>query len=350
MSGLRVTPFHSRAAEANCLNAWENRNGFTLAAFYSDVAEEALAARFGCAMVDLSWHWCTEISGARAGEFAARLFTRDVTGLAPGEAAEALWLDDAGMLRGLGTVTRRGTSFLLQSATADGDWIAQAGALFDVTLRESTDAILALIGPTAGRVLRAAGINADLAPMQWRRLSWRGLEIAVSRFGSGFELWCQPDDAAIAWDRLCTAGGAFALRPAGQQAMDILDVESGTARAVSGMTPQDAGLAGLVDPAHAFNGRAGLRAAGRPSRLAGLVFDSEETVPAGTPLSREGRPAGRILRCLVSPAMRTALAIAILPPDVDGPLLAAGRPCRTVSLPILPIPAPIPTDTPAPAV
>lgn len=350
MSGLRVTPFHSRAAEANRQNAWENRNGVTLAAFYSDVAEEALAARFGCAFVDLSWHWRAEIIGARAGEFAARLFTRDVTALVPGQATEALWLDDAGLLRGLGIVARSGGSFLLQSATADAGWIARAAALFDVRLREATDGILALMGPMAGKVLRAAGIDAGLDAMSWRRVSWRGLDVILSRFGAGFELWCQPDDAAIAWDRLMAAGRPFALRPIGQQAMDILDVEHGVLRDASGITPHAAGLAGLLDPAHTFNGRAGLRALSGSAQLAGVVFENEETVPSGTPLSLSGRPVGSIVRCVASPAMRAAVALATLPAELDGPLTAAGRACRTVSLPILPIPAPIATDTPAPAV
>ena len=34
---LRATPFHARTAEANRLNRWENRGGFTLAAAYAEV-------------------------------------------------------------------------------------------------------------------------------------------------------------------------------------------------------------------------------------------------------------------------------------------------------------------------
>ena len=64
---LQATPFHARAVEANRLNAWENRGGFTLATHYGSAEEEAVAARFGAVIGDISWHWRAKIVGARAG-------------------------------------------------------------------------------------------------------------------------------------------------------------------------------------------------------------------------------------------------------------------------------------------
>jgi aminomethyltransferase len=356
MTALRATPFHARVAEANKLNAWENRSGFTLA---SGDPREALAARFGAIMADVSWHGRAAITGARAVEFVSRLLTRDVSRLRPGEALKALWLNDAGGVRGIGTMARMGAqSFVLISTVEDFGWIADAAALYGVAVRDVTEeeGVLTLLGPAAGKVLMAAGLEADLGPLTLRKYFWRGLEVTLSRFGEGFELWCAPDDALIVWDRIVKAGQAFALCPAGLRALDILDLENGIVQPGSDFapardgfapepSPQSLGLCGLVDRDHVFNGRAGYLSAGREKVLAGILFDSETPAPR-TVLTRGGLAAGRTLGSLVSPALRRALALAVLDPDAAAPgtaLTAGGATCRTCALPFLPIPAPIPS-------
>jgi glycine cleavage system aminomethyltransferase T len=85
--------------------------------------------------------------------------------------------------------------------------------------------------------------------------------------------------------------------------------------------------------------------AGREKVLAGILFDSETPAPR-TVLTRGGLAAGRTLGSLVSPALRRALALAVLDPDAAAPgtaLTAGGATCRTCALPFLPIPAPIPS-------
>ena len=352
---LRATPFHARAAEANRFNAWENRGGCTLASRYGRSDEEAVAARFGAVIADISWHWRAEIAGPRAREFAFRLFTRDVSALAIGTAKEALWLNDAGAVRGAGSVARLAEDrFLLVSTLEDSDWVASAARLYDVAVRDVTaeEGGLALIGPTARKILTAAGIDTDVAPMATRRFDWRGLDTVLSRFGLGYELWCDPDGALIMWDRLVTAGRGFALRPAGLEALDILEYESGVTRAAREFrpardgfapqpSPQSLGLSGLVDRAHVFNGRTGVIAAGSDASLAGVVLDSEDPVD-GAPLTHDGRTVGRMLNSRFSPAMRAVIGMAILAdPWPAGRLMAGPTPCRPVALPFLPIPAPI---------
>jgi aminomethyltransferase len=356
MTELRATPFHARAAEASRCNEWETRNGFTLASAYDDAPGEAIAARFGAAMADISWHSRIELIGPQAPAFVSRLFTRDVSALAPGAAMRTLWLDDDGAVRGLGTVARFGReSFVVLSPADDRAWFAQAADLFGVEVRDQTgrEGILALTGPSARNVLAAAGLETGVSEMGLRRLFWRGLDVMLSRLGTGYELWCNSDDAGIVWDRLAAAGRSRALRPAGQTAMDILDIECGTLRAgrdfvPSAGAPQALGLSVLVESEHAFNGRAGVRAAGPPARLFGLVFDGDAAVPARTALTHDGRPVGRVLASLHSPAMRGTVGLGVLPADhAAGTALAAGETaCRSAALPILPIPGPIPTDMP----
>ncbi|MGC9952770.1 MAG: hypothetical protein ABSD21_00625 [Rhizomicrobium sp.] len=352
---LRATPFHARVAEANRFNAWENRGGFTLA--LGDPSE-ALAARFGAVLADVSWHWRASICGPRAGEFVSRLLTRDASRLGPGEALKALWLNDAGGVRGIGTMARLGPeSFVLVSAAKDFGWIADAAALYGVAVRDVTEeeGVLALIGPAAGKVLAAAGLEHDLGPLALRKFFWRGLDVTLSRLGEGYELWCKPDDALIVWDRIVKAGRPFALCPVGLRALDILDLENGVvqpggdfAPARDGYTrepsPQSLGLSDLVDRDHVFNGHAGYLTAGADKVLAGILFDSETPAPQ-TVLTRGGLAVGRTMGSLVSPALRRAIALAVLDADAPGAVLTAGGvACRTTALPFLPIPAPIPSS------
>jgi glycine cleavage system aminomethyltransferase T len=359
---LRATPFYARAVGANRLNAWENRGGYALAASFAGIEEEALAARFGAVVSDISWHWRVEISGPRAHEFVSRLFTREVSTQAIGAAMEALWLNDAGAVRGAGTIVRMSDdTFLLVSVLADLEWIAAAGRLYDVTVRDLTSDSggLALIGPTARKILTAAGVDTDVVPLMMQRFNWRGLEAVLSRFGPGYELWCEPDSALIIWDRLMTAGRAFALRPAGLAALDILEFEAGILRAGRDYTPardgftpqpspQSLGLSGLVDRAHFFNGRAGVVAEGADASLAGIVLDSDTPI-AEAALTHQGRRVGRILSTRFSYAMQAAVGFALLSdPWPAGHLMAGSTPCRPMALPILPIPAPIGATEKAP--
>jgi len=352
---LFATPFHARAAAANRHNAWQTRGGFTLASCYTSSEEEAIAARFGVVMADISWHWRIEIAGIHARDLVARLFTRNAASLAVGTALEALWLNDSGAVRGAGTVVRSGEdSFLLVSSLADVDWIAGAARVYGVEVRDATasEGGLALIGPAAGRLLAAAGIDAAAEPMSFAKAAWRGLDLTLSRFGLGYELWCEPDAALIVWDRLAAAGGGCALCPAGQEALDILEVESGVMRAGRDYTPardgfcgrpspQALGLSGLVDRSHVFNGRAGVLAAGADASLAGVLIDGE-TPLADTVLTLEGRQVGRTLSSRYSPALKGAVAFAVLTdPRPAGAMMAGATPCRPVALPFLAIPAPM---------
>src|SRR5436190_534524 len=74
---IKATAFHARVADANRSNSWVARNGFTLVREYSGAHEEALAARLGTVLADISWRWRIILEGARAAEFLSRLTTRD---------------------------------------------------------------------------------------------------------------------------------------------------------------------------------------------------------------------------------------------------------------------------------
>jgi|WetSurMetagenome_2_1015567.scaffolds.fasta_scaffold291555_1 aminomethyltransferase len=347
---LKATPFHARTTAANRWNAWQNRGGFTLAAHYTDSAEEALAARFGAVLLDLSWQTRLQFSGAQVEDFVARCFTRNPVRLKPGEALEVLWLNDAGAVRGAGTMVRLGReTFLLLSQVDDEVWFRAAASLFGVAVAPAAEGMLALAGPAVEKILNAAGLGTP-APMTLHRLVWRGLDITLSRLGLGYEIGCAADDALIVWDRLMAAGSGFALLPAGLEAFDILEIESGLLRAPRDFvpasdgfapqpTPQALGLCTLVDRLHRFNGKAGFLVAGPDTLLTGLL--PEAGVEPGTVLTQIGQAEGHVLVSRYSPALQQQVCLAVLKAPCCGPLKAGESLCRVVPLPILPLPSPI---------
>ncbi len=326
MSTIRATPFHIRAADANTGNLWAPRGGFTLASVYSRTDAEAAAARVGVVMADISWRWRVMLEGARVRELVQRLFTRDASGLQPEQALKALWLSDGGGVRGAGVVARHGRqSFQLVSAAQDGDWIASAAARFGVSFRDVTEEEggLAIVGPYAARLVAALGLDAALELSSFRKETWKGVDVTLSRFGElgGYEIWCAASDAPLIWDRVARAGEPFAILPAGLDAMDVLDIEAGVPRPgrdYAGASGPNAAapLAGelrlesLIDAEHAgFNGAKAALAATPRVRLTGLVIDSAAPAPF-TPVTVEGRAIGRTLSACYSPLLRRAIALA----------------------------------------
>jgi aminomethyltransferase len=325
---IRATPFHGRAAASNPFNRWTVRNGFTLAKDYGDAHAEALAARTTLALLDASWRWRIFVNGSRAAECLSCLMTKDVTVLSPGQSLKALWLNDAGAVRGAGVVARYADDqFLVVSAATDMAWFMEAARQFDLSLRDMTDSHggVAIVGPYADTLLKAISAEALIAPFAFRRLFWQGVDLTVSRWGEhrGFEIWCAAQDAFVLWDRLRKLGAPYGIRPAGLDAADILDIEAGAPRpgrdyrvATDGFAaspaPQSLALESLIDETQVtFNGRrAWLAARKSDSRvLVGIEIDSEAPT-SFAPLMRSGAVAGQTFTSVYSPVLCRAIALA----------------------------------------
>jgi glycine cleavage system aminomethyltransferase T len=324
----RATSLHGRAAASNRFNRWTSRNNFTLAADFGDAHREVLAARTRVVIADISWRWRFFAKGAQAAQFMSRLVTRNAAELNPGDAVKALWLNDSGAVRGAGVIARYASdSFFVASAATDTDWFQSAASAFGVTLDDVTEQEggVALIGPYAAAVLRATGLNADIAPLGFRKLFWRGLDITISHWGeqNGYEIWCPADDCYLVWDRLLRAGIPFGIEPAGLSAMDVLDIQAGVPRPARDYLPAKDGftvdpsveslaLERLIDEQHlAFNGRAAwLEHRDRSETvLVGVEIDAQTPAPF-TGLTRKNISAGHTLASVYSPVLRRAIALA----------------------------------------
>jgi aminomethyltransferase len=325
---VRTTPFHARTSAHNRFNRWTIRNGFTLPLDFGDAAAEALAARARVVMTDISWRTRVMLEGPNVADMAAWVFTRDPRALKPGQSLKALWLNDGGAVRGAGVVSRLASDKLIVASAADDiGWFERAASLSGNTARDVTDyeGGLALIGPYAARMLAMAGLPSDVAPLELRKQFWRGLDIAITRWGeqNGYEIWCKAHDCAILWDRISRAGTHFNIQPAGVAASDVLDIEVGVARPnrdylsasdgfVSDPTPDALGLAKLIDTGHAiFNGHAAwLSNRDKNAKdIVGLELDSK--IPASfCALTANDKIVGTTLTSVYSPFLRRIIALA----------------------------------------
>lgn len=205
--------------------------------------------------------------------------------------------------------------------------------------------MLQLIGPFAFAVLAAAGFEdvARLAPGRHMAVVGHGFTLGVSRFGAlgGYEVACTTSDALALFDRFLRAGRLFDCVLAGETAREILLLEAGVP--IVGIDFAPARLASETKP-HPES--IGLAPPGTGPVLVGIELESD--TPAGfTPVSVEGREAGRTLRSVYSPSLRRAIALAELAPTAamagtlvrvgcaDGRTACAGR---VAALPFLPVP------------
>jgi aminomethyltransferase len=241
-------------------------------------------------------------------------------------------------------------------------WLRQNSAGLQVEIEDVSERIaaLALQGPTAARVLRAAS-DIDVDSLRYFRVaSGRigSVQVDVSRTGYtgdlGYEIWMPVDAALEIWDTLMHEGRSHDIKPAGMLALDVARVEAGLLLidvdftgsrkaliASQTYSPFEMGLGRLVSTQKGpFVGRKPLLDEARrgPSRtIAGLEVDWSEVerlydrfglapvAPSAAsrvavPVMRDGQQIGRATTTAWSPTLKRLIAIATL----DAPFFAHG--------------------------
>jgi aminomethyltransferase len=345
---LLRTPFHERARALSQLDSFIPWNGYTTVDVFSTVEHEYFAIRNASTLYDLSPMAKYRITGPDALRFMNRLVTRDLAKLKPNRVAYAVWCDDEGHLIDDGTVFRLGESdYRLCAQERQLDWLLDSAIGYEVEIADVTEAIagLALQGPTSCAVLKKLGLAGveRLKPFDIGSFTLEGTALTLSRTGFtgdlGYEVWMDPRDAELVWDRLMAAGHSRGIRPLGSRALNIARIEAGfllpnveflsaerTLRVGRERSPFELGLDWLVDfeKGH-FTGRRALLAeqrAGTRRRLVGL--DIEGNKPAHNALvysARSGRrEIGSVTSATWSPTCKRNLAYALL----DAPYVTVG--------------------------
>jgi aminomethyltransferase len=350
------SPVDERALPLNVKRQWREWGGrFASSAYAAHHDIEVNAIRNAAAVIDVSPLHKYRVSGPDAQRLVDRVITRDATKLRPGQVFYTPWCDEHGKVLDDGTIHRLDDdSYRWTAADPQLRWLRLNARGLDVAVEEQTDevATLALQGPLSRDVLEAVTGEsfADLRYFRRRAARVGSLEIDVSRTGYtgdlGYELWAPAADALALWDALMEAGRAYAIRPAGMLALDVVRIEAGlimlevdytsSAHALvpeQSYSPYELGLGRLVDldKATPFVGRAALRrevdAGGPPRRLVGLDLDwgdlerlyaTQDLTPAlssaawrqQVPVYAADRQVGRATSGTWSPGLKRNVALA----------------------------------------
>lgn len=279
----RKTPFHARIAPLCESQSWQDWSGFLTANTYElDHIHEYNAVRISCGLFDVSPLYKYFVRGRDAGRLLNRMVTRDVSKCRVGRVMYTAWCDDEGKIIDDGTVARLGAdSYRLTAAIPSLAWLQDVGYGLEATIEDVSDGLagLAIQGPTSRDVL-ARVCDADLSGLPYFGLveaKVAGVPAQISRTGYtgdlGYELFVAPEGAEAVWDAITAVGPDYALRPAGQVALDMLRIEAGlllldadfhsakqTFFEVQKTTPYELGLGWMVKPKQDyFIGRDALR-------------------------------------------------------------------------------------------
>lgn len=356
------TPFHPRATALNRKMQWREWSGYWASSVYADFHDiEYNAIREAAAVIDVSPLYKYRITGPDALRLTDRVITRDATKLMVGQVYYTPWCDEHGKVIDDGTVHRVGEQEIRWTA-ADPQyrWLSLNAAGLEVEIEDVSESLgaLALQGPFSRAVLEAAS-GEDFAGLRYfrrRETTIAGVAVDVSRTGYtgdlGYELWVPAGSAEVVWDRLFEVGRAWAIRPAGMVALDVVRLEAGLillevdyTSARHAMNPEqnyspfEIGLGKLVSfDKGDYVGRRALAAevaAGGPARrLVGLqldwygiegLFDAQGLPPAisptvdrsPVPVFADGRQIGKATSHGWSPILKQAIALASVPPRYE---------------------------------
>jgi aminomethyltransferase len=357
------TAFHPRTAPLNRKMQWREWSGYYASSVYADAIDiEYNAIREAVALIDVSPLYKYRVTGPDATLLVDRVITRDARKMKVGQVYYTPWCDEHGKIIDDGTVHRVDEQeYRWTAADPQYRWLSLNRAGLDVEIEDVSESLaaVAMQGPFSRDVLEAA-TGESFADLRYFRRRWAkigGVDVDVSRTGYtgdlGYELWVASDDAPALWDALWTAGRAYAIRPAGMLALDVVRLEAGLillevdyTSARHAMNPEqnyspfELGLGRLVsfDKAE-YVGKRALQAeqekGGPERRLVGLILDwydierlyDEQGLPpaisasvdrSDVPVFNEGgRQVGKATSRGWSPILKQAIALAHVPPKYE---------------------------------
>lgn len=337
------TALYAAAASAASANSWTSVNGWAVARVYTSVTEEYEAALDGACVADVGAVTRYAARGREAAAMLARATTAPVEGLAVGESARGLMLDENGYVADKIEAARLGPDlYLLSSSRPHARRLQLAARGFDASIDDITGQIaaLAILGAEARDIAAAAGLDAESEVLA-RQGRVRGVETSARpiHFGllAGIEVIYPRDEALTLWERLRRAR---APKPIGLDALEIFRIEGGAPRpgldfAISDEAADDAdkrlpdeiGLAHLAPANRAwFNGRRALVGAPRSGRaLAVLALDAGEAKAGAAVYGKKGQ-VGRLTSAAYSPRLKRAVAFADLSIEAFGKPLEVALP------------------------
>ncbi|HLG72199.1 MAG TPA: glycine cleavage system aminomethyltransferase GcvT [Chloroflexota bacterium] len=262
------------------------------------IVAEHNAVRTSCGLFDLSHMGRVYVRGADAMALSQRCLTRDLSKIAPGQAAYGLLCDEQGGILDdvIAYVMANGNVlFVFNASNREKDlaWFERQRfeRALDARIEDCTfeTALIGLQGPDAQNLLQPlCSIGLDAMPgYSFAAAEVDGRHALVARTGytgeDGFELFVEAEDAEALWERLAAAGAA----PCGLGARDTLRTEAGMPlyghEIDESTNPYEAGLGWTVSlRKEDFAGREALvrlKEAAPSRKLVGLLVDDGGGVP-----------------------------------------------------------------------
>jgi folate-binding protein YgfZ len=288
--------------------------------------DEVRALTEGCGLADRSEAGRLEMLGADRQRFLNAYISCDVKPLAPGDGAYGFLTSAQGRILSDAVVLVHPDRLWLEVGPGQAETVAahlRKYVIVDrVEIRPLEDMVpLTLIGPKAAEIL-GASIPALVPEIDWKhaRVMVDGTEVTAQRLGlqgaPAFSLWVSASIAPHLRERLLAREG---VRPAGQEALDVLRVEAGLPR--FGVDygpdnfPQETGIAEAVsytkgcylgqEVVARIHYRGGVQ-----KELRRLVLEGE--VRPGSVLSFEGREAGTATTVVRSPVSGKRIGLGIV--------------------------------------
>jgi aminomethyltransferase len=328
--------------------------GWEMPVQYAGIKAEHEAVRNHVGLFDVSHMGEAVFRGPDAERAVQRLVSRDVSGLAKGQAGYAAACYESGGTVDDVLVYKRPQDFLIvvnaSNREKDLAHFKENTSELDVEVVDESDgwALLALQGPEAAGLLQGF-THTDLSGIEYYRFvegEVGGTPAILSRTGytgeDGFEIFVHPSDAARIWRELIEAGAA----PTGLGARDTLRLEAGMCLYGNELdaetTPLEAGIGFAVhlDKEQEFIGQEALlqeREEGLRKRLVGFKVEGRGIARHGYPVTLQGEPAGHVTSGTLSPTLNEAIGLALVSPEVEDRFEVAIRgrtvPARAVPLP-----------------
>ena len=243
--------------------AFGDVDGWQMPRVFENIKMEYLAAKGTVAVMDRSNYGRLRVSGAKRLDLLNRLTTNDVKSVAAGQGALTALLTDKGrMIDVLRLSAREDFLWLLTSPgnqTRVMEQIVSMRFRDDVSLEVATPAtaMISLFGPQAAHLLGAAARAHhfdDLPEEGCRAMEIGGTQVTAIRTrglgGAGYDIIADAAGAASVWQRIFAEGVPYGASPMGEEAWEMLRIESGIPRFGRELTeehnPLEAGLSAAI--------------------------------------------------------------------------------------------------------
>lgn len=323
---------------------WTDWEDWAWAADFGDPIAEHNATRNAANIWDESPLRKWDLKGRDALALADALFTNDMSALEVGQVRYGAICDENGQMIMDGTVFKLADDhcFSITSYDSDLEWYRQVASDrgLEVEVSDVTEVLphLQVQGPKSREILAPITEGADLSQLRYFRFVPEGAKVGgvpvlLSRTGYsgelGYELYCQPGQAADLWHAVLEAGRPHGMLPIGLSAIETLRIESGLLFPdidyfQHKTNPFEVRLDNVVklDKPGDFVGKEALRriaAEGTPRLLTTLRIAGDQLPEYGAAVTLDGRDVGIVRSPCQSPTFSEIIAMAAIDRDLNQP-------------------------------